>query len=579
MKYHASLEIIELSREANRLLTQAQESLASAPFPALNALVDTLPASVEQAGAPKVVVAGQYSAGKSTLLKALTGIDSIEIGEAITTDRPHSYQWEGVELVDTPGIETSLRPDHDALSYREIAAADLILYVISNELMDEHIADNFRKLTIEQEKAHKIMLVVNKMDRHAQSNIPQAREVIRGALDALLAPYSTDDIPVAFISADLAISAQSEEDAELAEFDWEDSNFEGFHAQLDRFISQRKLAGQYTSGLHQLQHALMKARAELSRENPAVAGVEEMLLQKRKRLIDGKQRIEQRASTKVREAASDIRNTGTRTASQFTMDGKADEIKATLKNAEISVEHRSDRLTADLQSTLAEALAELQGDLATLADSEFSKSVIARALRELDENIGLDTLNPEMLQRIANVGDKLGSMGLWLTAQTTSKGDNIPDLLAPRAPSEGQIHSTVKYIGKKLGHKFKPWEAVKWSKRIGTAGKVLVVAGPLVSMGAQAFSDYQAAQQEVELKRLRNSVRSGFNDAADELEMYFDAQTGTFVTETVLAEIEEVDLQIEALRGGRQSEHELMGEVEDLLEQTRGLIREIHAAN
>lgn len=578
MKHHASLEIIELSRKANRLLGEAHEILASEPSDKVAGFGELFPKTVGESGVPKVVVAGQYSAGKSTLLKALTGIDSIAVGAAITTDKPQTYAWEGIELVDTPGIETSIRPDHDALSYKEIAAADLILYVISNELMDEHIAQNFRKLAIEQEKAHKMMLVVNKMDRHALGNVPEAREVVLGELNEVLAPYSTDDIPVAFVAAELAISAQAEADEELASFDWEDSNFEGFHAQLDAFISQRKLAGQYTSALHQLQHALLKTRAALSTDDPTVSGLEEMLLQRRKRLVDGKLRIEQQARAQVREAASDIRQTGTQMASQLTMSGDAEKVKEKLSSAEASVETRSDKLAADLQQTLGEALESLEGDLAQLANSNFSKAVIARAVSELDQNVGLDTIDPALLNRITNAGDQLGSFGNWLVAQTPANAKGAPKPLKPGDASGNQLQNTVKFVGEKLGYKFKPMELVQWSKRLGTAGKVLTVAGPLVSMGAQAFADFQAAKQETELKQLRQGVRSGFNDAADELEMHFDAQTGTFVTQTVLAEIEKIDQQIEELRGSRKSENTLVANVEDLLSRTRGLIREISAA-
>ncbi|WP_162687439.1 hypothetical protein [Bradymonas sediminis] len=55
-------------------------------------------------------------------------------------------------------------------------------------------------------------------------------------------------------------------------------------------------------------------------------------------------------------------------------------------------------------------------------------------------------------------------------------------------------------------------------------------------------------------------------------------ETGTFVTQTVLAEIQKIDQQIEELRGGRKSETALVANVEDLLSRTRALIRESSAA-
>lgn len=42
-----------------------------------------------------IVFAGQYSAGKSSILKMLTGDESIEIGAGITTETTNVYYWNG----------------------------------------------------------------------------------------------------------------------------------------------------------------------------------------------------------------------------------------------------------------------------------------------------------------------------------------------------------------------------------------------------------------------------------------------------------------------------------------------------
>ena len=88
-----------------------------------------------------IVVAGQYSAGKSTIIKMLTGRNDIEIGAKITTQKADIYEWNGLRIVDTPGIHTELRPDHDEISYSEIASADMLIYVITNELFDNYLAE------------------------------------------------------------------------------------------------------------------------------------------------------------------------------------------------------------------------------------------------------------------------------------------------------------------------------------------------------------------------------------------------------------------------------------------------------
>ena len=100
----------------------------------------------------RLVFAGQYSAGKSSILKMLTGREDIIIDADITTQEVHTYNWQGIEVIDTPGIHTQLRPDHDEISYEAIASADMLVFVITNELFDSYIADHFRKLAIDKDK-------------------------------------------------------------------------------------------------------------------------------------------------------------------------------------------------------------------------------------------------------------------------------------------------------------------------------------------------------------------------------------------------------------------------------------------
>ena len=128
------------ARETEQILAMARQALSESHSPDIRDLVQRLPINVQAGEQPiSLVFAGQYSSGKSTLLKALTGRDDIATGAGITTEETHSYEWEGVTVIDTPGIHTSLRPDHDATSYEAISNADLMVFVITNELFDSHL--------------------------------------------------------------------------------------------------------------------------------------------------------------------------------------------------------------------------------------------------------------------------------------------------------------------------------------------------------------------------------------------------------------------------------------------------------
>src|SRR4051812_33014580 len=72
----------------------------------------------------EIAFIGQYSAGKSTIISALTNDKAIKIGQDVTTDHPQPYQWGNVLLIDTPGILAGNK-EHDSLSLRYMDRADL----------------------------------------------------------------------------------------------------------------------------------------------------------------------------------------------------------------------------------------------------------------------------------------------------------------------------------------------------------------------------------------------------------------------------------------------------------------------
>lgn len=94
-----------------------------ATFEHLNLATDVLPATMQpDDGAIKLVFVGQYSAGKSSIIKMISGIET-EIGAGITTQESHVYKWNDLEIIDTPGIQTGLRADHDEITYDQISKA------------------------------------------------------------------------------------------------------------------------------------------------------------------------------------------------------------------------------------------------------------------------------------------------------------------------------------------------------------------------------------------------------------------------------------------------------------------------
>ncbi len=184
-------------------------------------------------GAIKVAFFGQYSAGKSTIISALTGKRDIKIDADIATDKTITYDWNGIEVIDTPGLFTE-RQEHDEITYEAINKADLLVFCLTYMLFDSVTVENFKKLAYDKGYRWKMMLVINKMSDEAG----EEKEKIANyhhSLAVALKPFSLDEFPVCFIDAKDYCEGIDENDDFLLEI----SRFETFIATLNTFVKSR----------------------------------------------------------------------------------------------------------------------------------------------------------------------------------------------------------------------------------------------------------------------------------------------------------------------------------------------------
>jgi GTP-binding protein EngB required for normal cell division len=87
-------ELLEWAAAGNDLLERSRRKLSSAPSEKMQQLADKVPTTIlSEDNTVVLVFAGQYSAGKSTIIKALTGREDIATGAGITTEQAHTYDW------------------------------------------------------------------------------------------------------------------------------------------------------------------------------------------------------------------------------------------------------------------------------------------------------------------------------------------------------------------------------------------------------------------------------------------------------------------------------------------------------
>lgn len=525
-----------------------------------------LPKSVYEGDKPiSLVFAGQYSAGKSTILKALTGISTIATGEKITTQESQVYEWNGIRVIDTPGIHTTLRPDHDDISYRTILNSDMLVYVITHELFDSYIGENFRKLLLDNDKAGEMILIVNKMAD--VGNTIENQSIKLENLKKVTAPYSPEQLRTCFVDAESYIDSLMEEDIEIAEELRTRSNYDGLVSTINNFVKERSISSRLTTTLYKIYDVLQKAIIQFqpSSGDDDIDALEEHLLQERRILFSTQWRINQQVKIIYKEASTSIRDKGREIANSIYDYSNEEDANNAIETAYNEVEKISATCVDNVISELEKLSSDCKAELDEFYKTDFSKKLRFRLNEKYKEG------NP-LVERIFK-SDVLAQGSNKIVSNTIGTNAAASGL---KVFTGSNIHQMVLDIGHFLGHSFKPWEAVKWVKGINVAGKVLGVFGVVFSLGMQVKEDVDADKRQQEMRSNREKLRAGFNDAANELVKHFNKALSEYLENNYQSRISEIDNQITEIRKLRVGKSESCKLLEAAQSECKALISDIH---
>ena len=530
----------------------------------------------------KIVFAGQYSAGKSSIIKMLTGDETIATGAKITTQETHTYEWNGLEIVDTPGVHTSLRPDHDEISYKAIAAADILVFVITNELFDSYMADHFRRLAIDKDKAGEMILVVNKMDRAAKGNTKEQQDIIREGLRDVLAPYTPEQLHLSFIDAQSYLDSveEREGDPELADELLARSGYNEFIETLNSFVAEKTLTSKLTTDLYVLDNELDKAISDLTpgSEDSDIDALEENLKQQRHMLIDARTRIQRDVQDIFSDSAAKIREIGLDAAalvdSNITKEDLEEKIALYGKSAEELIE--STRTKAD--EHVHSCFLELGQSFVDMESTEFSQNLKIRLVDKYDSL-------PDAVKKVFVTATDLEKKGDILVGTLVKSG--IPEMLSLADSSYKAIRltdNTQNFLrtslhsmntGTKLLNKAGKAGSVA-SKVANKSSSIFGVVGVGLELVLQFKEDYDEQLKLEAMKNNRQNIRSEFNTAATELDDYATDYIKQCVTDPMDQSVKSVEDNISELRSTRADRSEMCQKLEKIQKEVQALIERIH---
>lgn len=479
--------------------------------------------ALREARLVRVAFVGQYSAGKSTLISALTGRNDIKIDADIATDRAANYDWNDILLTDTPGLYTE-RADHDAITYQAIAASDLLVFTITSSLFDRLILGNFIRLAYKEGYRRKMLLVVNKMNMEDRPFEELTHNYSQSLTRALAAEgYDLADFRLVFVDAADYLQGLRDHEPDLIEL----SNFHTFLEALNGFVKEYGVLGRLDTpiraAMREIERALLSQHAD----------------EENRRFFQLLDRMEQRIlrarhdmDIEVRRITSELRGKIISRSGQLVVsigDPKADlsaesdkvelYIANTVGTAQQQLEQRLDERNRELSAEMREVLSSELGQyyLGVIAagriDPEHPHQTDNATLRR-----NFDTLN-EVLQKGSN-----GYLRLAGVAGTTGKAGALEI-------AGSSAHQGIYAIGKFFGYKFRPWEAVKLTRNIANVAKfvgpVLTLAGVLLD----AYDLYMQQENERKLVAAQNQCATTFKEIASDIELQFQRQFEAYKAE------------------------------------------------
>ena len=486
----------------------------------------------------KIAFVGQYSSGKSTIISALTGNKDIVIDANVSTDVVSRYEWNNVILMDTPGILAGKKEKHDQDTIEALKECDLIVYVLTSQLFDNVIFNNFIDLAYVQKFSDKMLIAINKMSME-NGEFDQLCSSYMGSIKDAFKERGYDfSFNVVFLDAADYIEGKESEDEDFIEL----SNFATFINSLNSFIDEK---GLIKKELDTPVRVLRKYVSDIAipEDNQELLN---LLNQYAKRFEKFKRDILRDAKF-IFDKFEDDSMSDVLVISKGIGEKSSDEFEAEVKQFQHQIDHKLNDVIKETGEMVDERYKEMQDEF----DQFNNKEVFTRYEESLDFKIQSPNITEEerksyeqqkfIMKLMSDGANKVSSM-----AGETLKffGGKVSDV------SGTALHEAIYGIGKFFGHKFGPWEAVKIAGRVGKFAKFGVpIAAAAFDMWLTWRQEKQEEKRAAAIVAAKQQFNEDFRKNLGAIRSQLDKEFGKIVDNynNVLAEINKQKLDLASI--------------------------------
>ena len=516
-----TINYAKYQQRLEQLILKTKQLLAQTDNSDLAQKMDAELQEVSERKELRLAFVGQYSSGKSTIISALTGNKDILIDANIATDKTIEYRWNNITLMDTPGILAGKVEEHDERTKAALKECDLIFYVLTSQLFDDVIFNNFIDLAYNQHLADKMFIVVNKMNME-YGDYPQLVQNYTTSLQNTFKErgYDFSAFPVAFIDANDYLEGVKDKDDEFIQV----SNFEKFINDLNSFVSSKGLIKkQFDTPVRVLQSYA---------KDIAILEVDQ-------NLAEFYRQFEQRLSISERELKRDVSNVlysfetdaMTKVSALSSGIGSLGEAEWKAQQEELN---RALQRSINTTSTKIEKVVEQNyADLLKEVENFGHRDTLAKYISSIDAKLKSPNISIEERNNLNSQKRALD----WLKSGATKIGDMAPGVNGVFGgisnASGSQLHNIVLNVGHFFGKSFRPWEAVRWASNIAKVAKFGI---PVVTAGIDIWMQLREEKKEnkrlAQIKESKNQFITGYqgelNKVKGQFENYLNTVLGNY---------------------------------------------------
>jgi predicted GTPase len=519
----------------------------------------------------EIALIGQYNAGKSSIISALTGNKSIKIGQNITTDIPKEYPFGNLFLVDTPGIYAG-RPDHDKVSLEYMDKADLLVYVITSQGFSTITADNFKKIAFLENRIDKIMLVINK-----SSQGDKETSLNNWISDALIVtePKTEDDLYLSVIDAQDYMEALKIVDEKDREDLIDYSNFKRFIGNLNDFILSKGILGRLITPLNLIETYLNKIINHLTAGNDDTKNLLELLNRKRFRIIESNKNITDIVNGHIDSVVYEVKKEGNKIANLIEKDGDNDVLKSESKNSIDHIKNLTDNVNKKIEHSIESEFSQLQNELDILMQSELAQALINQESIKVNFNTDIE-INGIDKTKVDSGIDILNNISRFAGGFAANENAAKLGLEGLKKASGSEAHKVIYNVGKFFGHNFKPYEAVKYADKFAKIGSIVgkvAIALPFLVAGYEVYAEKKYAKKIIIEKQ---KIRKSYDDIANNIKSSFVYQFDKLIADTYTLELKNTDKIIKGIRDSDKLNKKEVLQLQVFLIENNTILKELN---